>query len=312
MRARVYQASSGILAVLFLGAAPFPGSVVEPGTRYVLQDEDRFSRTLKVGPSAALDLSNVSGDIVIRGDAGDEIVIEAETNGDPSRVRIDVSQTGDRVHVQTRYTRGRNGPSVDFTVSVPPGTAVTVASVSGDVRVEDVDGAARAESVSGDVEVTNLGNLVLAKSVSGDVSVESASSQQELELNSVSGDVVVSSLSARETVASTVSGEVSLTDVTCERASVESVSGGIRYHGSLSPGGRYEFESHSGDIRLEITNEIGFELAAQTFSGSIETDLPLTLSSGRVSEGEVRGVYGDGSALIEASSFSGNVSVESN
>ena len=79
-------------------------------------------------------------------------------------------------------------------------------------------------------------------------------------------------------------------------------------------GGRYEFRSHSGDVLIQLANDIGFELAAETFSGEIESGeiestFPVTPSGGRVSKREVHGVHGDGSVMIEASTFSGDVTV---
>ena len=73
-------------------------------------------------------------------------------------------------------------------------------------------------------------------------------------------------------------------------------------------GGRYEFRSHSGDVLIQLANDIGFELA-ETFGSEIESAFPVTPSGGRVSKGEVHGVHGDGSVLIEASTFSGDVTV---
>ena len=309
MRARVHKSSGGVLTALLVASLQFPAAAAEAGPRIFPQDDDHFSRTLSVGQSGALDLSNVSGDIEIRGGSGDEIIIEAVKNGDPSLVSIDVSQTGDRVRVETRYTKGNKRASVDFTVTVPSGTAISAKSVSGDVSVSAVGGEVRAESVSGDVTVMNTENLLLVKSVSGDVKVQSAGSLEDAEISSVSGDVHVDGLKARGAEVSSVSGDVALDDAHCERAMLESVSGDIRYSGTLAESGRYEFQSHSGNVRLHIANEIGFELAAKSFSGEIESDFPVTLSSGRVSKSEVHGVYGDGSALIEASTFSGNVSI---
>ena len=105
-----------------------------------------------------------------------------------------------------------------------------------------------------------------------------------------------------------VSGDVILTHAECERAALESVSGDIRYSGTFAKGGRYEFRTHSGDVFIYIANDVGFELEAETFSGDIESEFPLTMSDTN-SKREVNGVYGDGSALIEASTFSGSVTI---
>ena len=307
MTTRALRFSAGVMGVLWVACLGL-AAAAEPGLSVTLQS-DRFSRTLSVGASAALDLSNVSGDIEITGVVGDTIQIDARKSGNPALVDIEVSQTGDRVRVETRY-RGNRGPSVDFTVSVPSRTVVSVKSVSGDIDVRDVSGGVRAESVSGDVEVTNVGNLMLAKSVSGSLTIDAATSPEELEISSVSGDVSVTALKAEGVSVESVSGEVRLTDVACERASVESVSGDIHYGGQLATSGRYEFQSHSGDVTLALAGDTGFELAAETFSGEVSSDFPMT--AGRLRGKDVHGVFGDGSAMIQASTFSGDISLTKN
>lgn len=308
-----FRKSIQVALTLLFGASLLGATAPkERSTHLFLQENEQFSRTFDVGPSGSLHISNLSGDIEIQGGPGTEIRVEAEKHGhgDPSLVSIEVSQTGDRVRVETKYSQGKRHKhmSVDFTVTVPSGTSVSAQSVSGDVVVENVGGELEAESVSGDVTVTKVENLLVATSVSGDVTVEGAASREDPEIGSVSGDVQVTGLKAREVEVSSVSGDVILTHTECERAAMESVSGDIRYSGTFAKGGRYEFESHSGDIRIYIANDIGFELAAETFSGDIESEFPLTMS-GTISKREINGVYGDGSAMIEASTFSGSITI---
>jgi hypothetical protein len=81
----------------------------------------------------------------------------------------------------------------------------------------------------------------------------------------------------------------------------------VEYGGTLVRGGSYEFQTHSGDVRLSIGGSTGFELEASTFSGEVRSGLTLKLeSSGRRT---IRGSYGDAAARIEASSFSGTIVV---
>ncbi len=291
------------------------------------EHQEQFSRSFDIGANGSLTLSNVSGEIVVRGTSGSQVQIEAvkrvhrarsdeDVRRQLERVTIDVSHTGERLRIHTRYgerhdrNHGDTHVSVDFEVTVPHGTEVSVKSVSGDVEVEDVNGELLAESVSGEVTVTNAEQLVRAKSVSGNVEVVSVASRDDAEIGSVSGDVDIRGIEARDLEVSSVSGDVKILDASCERAGAESVSGDIRYTGSLASGGRYEFQSHSGDVRIEISEDVGFELEAETFSGEIESDFPLTVHNLRGKQREVSGVYGDGSAFIEATTFSGDVTIE--
>jgi DUF4097 and DUF4098 domain-containing protein YvlB len=208
---------------------------------------------------------------------------------------------------------------VDYTVRVPVDAAVWLRSVSGDIRVTGVKGEVRLETVSGDTRVADLTALAQAKSVSGNVEVVNASSDSQLTASTVSGNLTIRNLKARGLEVETVSGEVGLENVTCERARVHSVSGNLDYSGPLSKNGSYDMNSHSGDVRLNVGADVGFELDASTFSGTIRSDLPLTYQSGRASRRDdnerdgghesksVRATFGDGSATLELRTFSGDI-----
>jgi DUF4097 and DUF4098 domain-containing protein YvlB len=59
-----------------------------------------------------------------------------------------------------------------------------------------------------------------------------------------------------------------------------------------------------------ISGDTGFEIDAKSFSGEIESEFPLEVHSIRGERRKLSGVYGDGSAYIEATTFSGDVSIE--
>lgn len=295
------------------------------------EQTDRTVRVFKVGAAGALDLSNISGDVRVTGDGRGEIRIEAtrrvrHRDADEARrlldqLRIDFTQVGDRVEVRTQYPRrsGRSGERgtsarVDYVVSVPAGAAVAVKTISGDTSVSGVSGEVRAESVSGDVGVTATPNVTLAKTVSGDVTARDIAGAATLSLGTVSGSVVASGLKARTLDCGSVSGDIQLSGVQVERLQAKSVSGNIEFGATLVRGGRYEFSSHSGDVRVVLGSDAGFELDASTFSGTVRSDLPVTLRSNgggrgarRTSNRTIQGTFGDASAILAIQTFSGTI-----
>ena len=60
-----------------------------------------------------------------------------------------------------------------------------------------------------------------------------------------------------------------------DRALIRALDGDLDLQTSLTKGGRYEIESHSGNIQLALPEQPGFELDAQTFSGRIRVDFPV-------------------------------------
>jgi hypothetical protein len=67
-------------------------------------------------------------------------------------------------------------------------------------------------------------------------------------------------------------------------------------------------------VRLTLSGNTGFELDADTFSGSVRSDVPVTLraigqsdQNRRGSNRAIRGSYGDASAFLSVRSHSGSV-----
>ena len=252
---------------------------------------ERIVKTFKVGPNGSLDISNVSGDIVVNEGGGDTITIEAvkkfrgadaDAKTQFARVEVTMVERGGRVEVKTIYDRNtRNHKAwVDYTVTAPAGSSVYAHAVSGDIRVSNIKGEVRIDTISGDATAIATPGATLVKTVSGDANVSGVSNANELRATTVSGDVTVNGAKARAIDADSISGTVSLTDVTCERATGKSISGDIIFGGALGKGGRYEFKSQSGDIRVTVAGAPGFELDASSFSGNVRSDLPVTLPAG--------------------------------
>lgn len=276
---------------------------------------DRERRVFPVTAGSAVDVSNISGDVRIAAGAGDSVVVDTVRRGRSRSddLRVEMRQVGNRVVVRVTGTRSNRGhDSIDITVTAPRDAAVVARSVSGSVGLTGLDGEARLETVSGDVDVTRAANLTLAKTVSGTVTVRQSDSAGTMTLGTVSGSVVAGELRARGLDAASVSGNVRLERVDAQRVLGKSVSGGVEFHGPLAAGGRFEFTSHSGDVRLRLPAGASFDLTADSFSGRLTTDFPVTLRSTRSSRGSsrgVRGVAGDGAAELVVRSFSGSVTI---
>jgi DUF4097 and DUF4098 domain-containing protein YvlB len=289
------------------------------------EETEKFSRKVKVGRDGRVSISNIAGDIKVTGGSGDEVVIDAvkRTRGGASQLaaaHIIVDDRPGRVEVRTEYdsdrTRRYNSidVSVDYTVMVPAGATVDVKSISGNVTVTGVQSVVHAETVSGTLAASSSPKLT-AKTVSGDVELISAPADADLAATSISGNIRAKGLKIRTLDLGSVSGDVALTDIACDRLGVKSVSGNVEFAGTLGKSGRYEINSHSGNVRLSLSGNTGFELNANSFSGSIRSDFPVTLgpTSSR-NDRERRGpghsthaVFGDGSATLNLRTFSGDI-----
>ena len=102
-------------------------------------------------------------------------------------------------------------------------------------------------------------------------------------------------------------------DVQCDRIEAHSVSGNVEFGGTLAKGGRYELNSHSGDVRIVASGGDRVRARSQ-FVQRLGPLRPAPEASGRSRHGIVRappihGVFGDGSAVLNVTTFSGSVVV---
>ena len=167
---------------------------------------------------------------------------------------------------------------------------------------------------NGNVSTSNAPRVEWARTVSGNVDLAGVSQDGDLEVQSISGGVHVTGLKARSLNANTVSGDITLASASIERVNARSVSGGFEYSGALARNGRYEVTSHSGDVRFTLSDSVGFELNASSFSGSVRSDYAgsTAVGGGRRGRGfrresTVESTVGDGSAKLELRTFSGSI-----
>jgi hypothetical protein len=293
------------------------------------EQTERTNRTVNIGPNGEIDLTNVAGDIIITRGSGNSATIDIVKTAraeSPEAARellgmvtVDIVERGTRVEVRTRYPeqdemrqRGRRNANVQaaFSITAPQNTRIVARSISGNIRARDITGALTLESVSGSILLENAGRAA-AKSISGNVELADTRVDGALSAGTISGTVRVQRTSVASLSVSSVSGNVLLEDVASGRIESQSVSGNVIFSGDFAANGRYEFTSHSGSVRLAVGAASGFEIEATSFSGGISSELPLTLQGreGRGPRRSMRATYGNGSAIVEVTSFSGSITI---
>jgi DUF4097 and DUF4098 domain-containing protein YvlB len=315
------------LAAALVTAAAIAGTATTTAAQdrdYPALRTDRQTRTLALGATGSLDLSNVSGDITVTAGSGTSVVVDVtresrgRTEADAAEglrdVQVAIETQGDHATVTTRYPKNQHGRSpysvsTVYHVTAPAGTRVKATSVSGNVSVSRITGDLEVQVVSGDVTVAGAGRLTSARTISGSVRLSDVTSDAALTVSAVSGDVTLERVKAARVSADAVSGDVRARDVTAGGATIKSLSGTVDYTGPLTRGGRYELTSHSGNVTVTAVGPVGFALDASTFSGSIQPVGSLTLASRIARRGSLTGTVGDGSATVAVRTFSGDVRI---
>jgi DUF4097 and DUF4098 domain-containing protein YvlB len=270
---------------------------------------NRIDTTVRLDRGGAVDLSLISGKILVTG--WDRADVKVSATIESGRLRFDANSSRVSLSVEdynddgSKRRRNRNVGDAHYVVSVPRGSRLILEAVSGDVMAKGSQGEIEATSVSGDVDVSDGVRAVSAEAVSG--SVHASQVNGNLRTETVSGDLQAENVSGN-VQASSVSGTIRLVGIQSKDVRTETVSGDITYTGTIEPSGRYNFEAHSGTIRLNIPRGAGAQFSVETFSGDVNTDVPVTIPPGsRRKEGRMEFTIGDGRARVTANTFSGEI-----
>ena len=115
----------------------------------------------------------------------------------------------------------------------------------------------------------------------------------------------------------TVSGDIDLRGVTAKIVRAKTTSGDVTYDGIDRSGRPLRAVTHSGDIGLHIPRDANAQLTVSTWSGSIDSQFPITLKPGEHGISVARSKrftfeIGGGAARITADTFSGDITISSN
>jgi hypothetical protein len=283
------------LAVLAAGPAALAGTPIE--------------ERAPADPAGQVEVSNTAGSVVITAWPRSEVEVTG-TLGEGAE-RLEFSSVGKLVRVKVVLPRqsGRV-EGTDLVLKVPAGSALAVNTVSADVTAAGVRGTQRLQSVSGDLSTEAAAEDVECKTVSGDIKITGSGQRGLLTVTTVSGDAEVSRV-AGEVNGNTVSGNfvVAMGDTT--RSRLRSTSGDVGLRGRLAPDGRVDFESISGNVRLDLEGPIGAEFDVSSFNGDIRNCFgPQPVRTSEYAPGrELRFREGTGTGRVRLKTLNGEISL---
>jgi DUF4097 and DUF4098 domain-containing protein YvlB len=233
---------------------------------------DDWVRSYTLAKGGRFEIANQNGEIAITGTEGAEVKVtahrevsansdeEAQTRLKSLKMREDVSP--DRVFIEAQSGGSFQrvgfieGLRVRYEVEVPAGLTVTVKTMNGTVRLDDVDGQITAGTTNGNVTGRAVTGAVQGSAVNGSVSVNFDGVRGDSQLTTVNGAVRVElpPTADVELHAATVNGRVSLDDtlVLADRSDNRSGFGPpTNVSGRLNKGGpRLTLQTTNGPVRV--------------------------------------------------------------
>lgn len=257
-------------------------------------------------PRGRVEIDNLKGRVEVRAWDRQEVRVTGSLGDGVEKLVIDGDR--DELRIEVKYpNRSRNTEPTMLVVQVPLQAELEIETVSADI---DVHGVAPRElslqSVSGDIVANGAPRRASVESVSGDVNLTFNSS--EIEASTVSGDLVVAGRLTGEASVETVSGDLRF-DSRGERLrkfSAGSVSGNIAARLALAEAGEIRMESVSGDLGLDLPKALSAEVIGESFSGDLSAPGAKIQREDFGPGSSFHQRYGDGKGEIRLETFSGD------
>ena len=254
-----------------------------------------------------VEIDAVAGSVSVAGWDRPEIEVTG-TIGDRVE-RVDLSTTNDHATVRVVLPAASvwgGDTSADLVVHSPRKSVLTSSVVSADLTTHDLSGEQRLRTVSGKIDAMVARDAHLS-TISGNLHVVAQPGAGSVELESISGAITMEG-PVEEIRSQTVSGNTILKLTSIKNARLKTISGDVRFSGSLPAGGRIEAGSVSGDLRIGFNATQGADYDIDTHTGTIVNcfgPAPQTPTYGPGSQLVFRD--GDGSGRVHLHSMSGNI-----
>ncbi len=273
----------------------------------------QYQKIVEIQQPMMLDLSLVAGNVTITGNSEDRVMIDAvktvrgsnhdEAEEVADHIEIHVSSSNNTVKIETNYLKmvnrsrsfwnklfGSSGSDsygmVDYHISVPSQTSVTVnsmealivlTSLEGDINITNSSGATRGEYLFGPITISQPVGEVDLKWIEGDIRVKSTSSRIAIQQSRGAIDVAT-------------------------------YSGSVNIQTQLDSPKNYYVETTSGSVDFTVPTYSAGVLNIETKSGEIKSDIPVAIKS--VSRRRLVGEFGGGGPTISISSTTGDVEIK--
>ncbi len=271
-----------------------------------------YQKIVEVNEPVVLELYALKGNVTITGGSDNQVIIDAvkrvrgtsrdEAEEVADHIEIKVRSDRDQVRVETHFlkmvnrsrsfwskllgTSGSNSyGAVDFQITVPTRTSVSVVCLDGEVQIS---------SVEGEVVVENPLGSTTGEYIFGPVTLVQPIG--EINLHWIEGDIKVKSTLSKISIIQ-VRGAIDLT----------TSAGTVNVQTELDSPKDFFVETSTGSITLSVPVSSSGLLDIETESGEIRTEVPVEIKS--VSRKRLVAQFGDGGPKVSLISGTGNVDV---
>ena len=301
--------------------------------------EGLFDRTLNVSSgSVDLDVRTGAGNITVRSGSGNTVSIHGKIqardnwlwnsglSADEKVKKLEanppIEQSGNTIRIgQIADEALRSNVSISYEIVTPRDTRLHSTTGSGGQQISDIGGSVRISSGSGNLRLENIGGEVRASTGSGGIEVRNVKGYTYTDTGSGSIEAIgiAGGFSGR-----TGSGEIRFEQTAPGSVQARAGSGSIHLknvNGSLEAGtgsgdlevqgeiaGDWRIHTGSGSVRVELPRDARFDVNADSGSGSVTIDHPVTVQ-GTMKRNHIEGAVNGGGVQLRIHTGSGSIHV---
>jgi beta-lactamase regulating signal transducer with metallopeptidase domain len=316
-----------VALVLLAAAVPLriiaqaPGTPAEDPVSAVPDGSGVFERVVAVDEAVRLDIVTGAGAITVRaGSAGEVRVVGRAEVRALARVRVRDLEAAIRQFesdpplvvsgnvVRVGYDLDRDLQryvSISYHIEAPHDSEIHSRTGSGRQEISGVSGPVDANAGSGTILLSDIGGSARVQTGSGSIRADGIAGT--FTGRTGSGSISLLQTAAGDVEVATGSGSSVLRGV-IGALRARAGSGGITVEGEQA-GQPWELHTGSGSVRVSLPGDAGFDLDAQTGSGNIQTDHPVTIQ-GTLSRGRLSGQVRGGGPALRVRTGSGTVRIQ--
>ena len=278
-----------------------------------------FEQSLAVDEAITLDVSTGSGSITVQSGASGRVEIVGHIkvgsglfrrSDESAREIVERIEANPPVELsggtlRVGHLRGREfrNVSISFEIVVPADTRVISDTGSGSMKISGVAEILRADSGSGSVKLNDISGPVNADTGSGSIRAEGVAGAFHGDTGS--GSIYLMQTAPGDVRVSTGSGSIELDNI---EGALHARAGSGRVRANGRQVGTWDIDTGSGSVKLDLPDDAAFQLDAESGSGGITVDHPVTVQ-GKIKKRHLRGEVRGGGDLLKIDTGSGGITV---
>jgi DUF4097 and DUF4098 domain-containing protein YvlB len=270
-------------------------------------DAETVSKIQPADARGEVEIVNVAGSVEVSGWDRAEVQVDADLGS--SVERLDFRRDGTRTYIKVVLPRMSSGSgSSDLIVKVPRDSGLIINTVSAEQKITGVRGMQRLQAVSGEIETEFGPGDIELKTVSGNIEARGQDGKGSVRATTVSGDLEIHK-AGPEVDLNSVSGDMIVTLDRLERGRIKTTNGDLDMTLALTDDARLDAEAINGELNFNLRGEINAEFDIETFNGDIENCFgPEPRRSREYGPGnELRFTQGKGGARVHIKTLNGGV-----